>query len=729
MIDLPFRDKEALWQEKDTLAHYKNVFVIIAFLIVQTLSPNLQAQQRQLPDFGKRGDLDYGFDRFKEPKPMDVGGRTLSVLIQQSRLDQTTVISRRPRAGKLRVELQYKRAQEQWQTSPTKAHSVIPQLKHRADLSTSRSKVQKLIAVLPQITRTDSARLPSPDVRPPYMQRNYYRNPIKFKANEIVQYRWVMVNDRGAMVRPKWRVGSFRMPRPYSLALMGDSFAAGEGAPNDDRKPFPRLPAVEEDVRQLRRDPRPPEREFSAVLAEWSHRGAHRSNKSGMVLAVEQWKQDNPEVWVEYIHTAISSATMSKSHPDATGDNVRRGGMYADFSGARELFLDAWLGGTVHQMVFDEWGIINSEDNVLPAQMSQIELWLGRQKLNCADAVVMTGGGNDGGFAKIIEEAVRWSLEWNRETVRGNFTQDLDSANDHVEQFFTELNDYVRPTDIHWVNYPNLTRNSDEVFSSLRMHPQTLRLGAEVTAASLAGATIGAFLGAITSPLPFLTADDYALMVAASAEILRRRNANPLALAMSFGVSQQDLIEAEWLLTQRLNPRVEDWCGAQDNCNLIDIEDNSFAHGVVAGDHTSVLSGSRNTRWFNTFIDSSRHVCGGLDCSIHPTAAGFEGIYKEEIYQGIDSSFARAKKADKQCGPLPSVAKLRDEWAEREEIAAKISIENQVDHVPLKPGETPDEEKEMRAFFHRIHDGDRSAAEQAIRAYLETRRTRRMPRI
>ncbi|MFK7915866.1 MAG: hypothetical protein AB8B93_18280 [Pseudomonadales bacterium] len=676
------------------------------------------------PDFGKRGDLDWGFADFKQPNAADLGNRTLSVLVQSSRLDQTTPASASPRRGKLRIELQYKRPNERWQTDPRRAHSVVASSTPRPDLSTARSTVQQLTAVLPQIG--PNTRISLPDTRPVRLTQKYYRYPIKVKARETVDYRWVMMKDNGALARPKWKPRRFKMPLPFSVALMGDSFASGEGAPMQ-YKPKMIRPSTGLDVAHLTEQPLPPEPKFSD-FASWTDRQAHRSNYSGLVLGVKEFQLQRPDVWVEYLHTAISSATISQSHSGAPAASRKAGGMYGPFRGQRELFVDTLaVASVVDAAFFDGWGIIDKVHNRQEAQLSRVEDWLRRERLQCADAVVMTGGGNDAGFGSVIENAIFGSLRFDFATVRSNFRSGLTGADDHVKQLFEEFEDNVEPRFVHWVNYPNMTRGSQAQHRSLTLHPQTVDLGGKIVAANLAGSVIGGFLGAITSPLPIITPDDVALMAAATGVILAERNLSFGALVMSAGISGSDLAEAEILLREYLNPQVADWCGAQQKCTPINIEGNARNQGLTAGSAQSVLAGSRNSRWFNTFVDSYRHACGGMDCAVHPTRAGFTGIYQQAVYEKIMESYIAAVKTPRQCKPMPKLSELRQEWQQRERIGENIARANPVSVQPLKPGVTDEEQKEMQQFLREIHGADRTGSQRAIDAYNEGYRTGRVP--
>ena len=217
-------------------------------------------------------------------------------------------------------------------------------------------------------------------------------------------------------------------------------------------------------------------------------------------------------------------------------------------------------------------------------------------------------------------------------------------------------------------------------------------------------------------------------MAAATGLILAERNLNFGALVMSAGISGSDLAEAEILLREILNPQVAQWCSQQENCSPIDVEGNALARGITAGNVESVREGSRNSRWFNTFVDSYRHACGGMDCAVHPTRQGFAGIYQQAVFEKVLESYIASVKNPRQCKPLPSLNDLRVEWRKRERIGADIARAHPDRQRPLKPGVTEAEQKEIHQFLRAIHGSDSAGAQRAIDAYNLGYRTGRVPR-
>ncbi len=101
-------------------------------------------------------------------------------------------------------------------------------------------------------------------------------------------------------------VGSFVMPRPLTIAYMGDSYASGEGAKG----------------------------------ASWMHEPCHRSANSGGELAIRKLKQDKKEFEIDYINTTCSGATLlnffAEAHRVEPGSTSTKQGIQVDL-------VDTWL--------------------------------------------------------------------------------------------------------------------------------------------------------------------------------------------------------------------------------------------------------------------------------------------------------------------------------------------------------------------------------------------------
>jgi hypothetical protein len=110
-------------------------------------------------------------------------------------------------------------------------------------------------------------------------------NPVVHGRDTCVFYR-IRIRRNGTVTFTS-PILSFRMPDTYNIAIAGDSYGAGEGAPQDVFEVF----GNNEDM--------------------WSHNDCHRSRKSGLVKAVKRFIHRNPDVAVDYIHVACTGARVS----------------------------------------------------------------------------------------------------------------------------------------------------------------------------------------------------------------------------------------------------------------------------------------------------------------------------------------------------------------------------------------------------------------------------------
>ncbi len=136
-------------------------------------------------------------------------------------------------------------------------------------------------------------------------------------------------------------VRSFDMPRFLIIAYIGDSYAAGEGAPNEAGP-------------------------GKAAAARWDNEECHRSKRSGGALGLERLKEKHPEWAIRYVNVTCSGATLF------------------EFTEAR--IRPSVIGG------------VGSSE---PAQFLQIANWLKDNNRKVVDILLADGGGNDVGFAPI----------------------------------------------------------------------------------------------------------------------------------------------------------------------------------------------------------------------------------------------------------------------------------------------------------------------------------------
>jgi hypothetical protein len=140
-------------------------------------------------------------------------------------------------------------------------------------------------------------------------------------------------------------VRSFDVPRFLILAYMGDSYAAGEGAPNENAG--------------------------VGKAAKWDDKDCHRSKKSGGVRAIEKLKASRPEWAIRYVNVTCSGAE-----------------------------LDDFITADTRP------GLIGQVGWSKPAQFAQVQAWLKDNHRKVVDILLTDGGGNDVGFAPVGTSAL-----------------------------------------------------------------------------------------------------------------------------------------------------------------------------------------------------------------------------------------------------------------------------------------------------------------------------------
>ena len=195
-------------------------------------------------------------------------------------------------------------------------------------------------------------------------------------------------------------VRSFDMPRFLIIAYMGDSYAAGEGAPNEAGP-------------------------GKAAAARWDNEECHRSKRSGGVLALERLKEKHPEWAIRYVNVTCSGATL-----------------YEFTEGRQRTSVT---------------GAVESSE---PPQFLQIANWLKDNNRKVVDILLADGGGNDVGFAPIATSGLTafFSDISKDETVK-TFVRDGLSG---LSEGYATINDKITGEKygfsvgrVVWINYPN----------------------------------------------------------------------------------------------------------------------------------------------------------------------------------------------------------------------------------------------------------------------------------
>lgn len=322
-----------------------------------------------------------------------------------------------------------------------------------------RSQTARLQATLPQFNEEEMEAFNnyrSGGVRGGRRTRVYAKagligdTALSFVGGETVHYRVALEPKDGgqtAYSAPQ----SFVMPHPIVLAVIGDSFGAGEGAPE--------------------------KKSTNHVTAKWSVQLAHNSYLSGGSRAIHEFKQNNKKLWVVSHNFAITGATIHRQTDDIAG------GILGDYKKSRNLtvrtprieadmqrvsVLDANFDVPRFSRTESQLGSQN-KDVRFTGQIEKAEEWLVDNQYDRIDLLFLSAGGNDAGFGGIIKDSISGLLGVTDffDLTELEVERRLDETEAHIPNLRTSLQQRLNPAQVYWFNYPNLTRDQDGVHSDL----------------------------------------------------------------------------------------------------------------------------------------------------------------------------------------------------------------------------------------------------------------------
>jgi len=205
----------------------------------------------------------------------------------------------------------------------TGAHigSDFPQGKAKLDVSQSNGEVYATFYF-------PHAKHPKPNVKDV--------RATQYGPDKTVYFQWVKRKGSTTVESP---IVEFVMPDQFTIANMGDSYAAGEGAPN-------------------------------ASGSKWQNERAHRSGNSGQALAVKEFRENNPGVAVAFINVASSGAGVTKG----IIQSQTKKGLF-------ESELHA---------------------SIIPPQIDQVRDWMKQNKHDTMNVILLSIGINEIGFADLV---------------------------------------------------------------------------------------------------------------------------------------------------------------------------------------------------------------------------------------------------------------------------------------------------------------------------------------
>ena len=386
----------------------------------------------------------------------------------------------------------------------------------------------------------------------------------------------------------------FRMPDTYNIAICGESFAAGEGAP---------------DV----------EKECGGSDAQWVSRVAHRSNNSGFILGVKKFILHYPEVAVSYVHAANSGAKVREFYEFR--QEVKRGGIVGFVAG-----------DTVATMV--------------DLQFNTVKNFLENQNHDNIHHFLMSIGGNDAGFEDVVVMHLLFPLplspNFDRNVNRS--LRDLRTSYNKLHRELTinqtffkkpysiSISNYPDPTSgpygrcgfqlldpntwVRPMNFPEYLVNPDEFAIEELFGYLTMKFGCQEDIAALSEtlrilsdfASLNV-IGVITTLL-----GKYQCCEWENQSIINNQD-------------EYEQIYREFLVP--LNERIKN-VAKNNEWNLIEVDSKVGIHGIC----------NCESPYFNN-IASSFAVQGDLFGLVHPNKLGYKEIYEDAVLKDIQTSFEK----------------------------------------------------------------------------------------
>jgi hypothetical protein len=231
------------------------------------------------------------------------------------------------------------------------------------------------------------------------------RNEKKYNAGRTIHYKVIKKAGSNQYESP---VISFTMPDKLTIVNFGDSYASGEGAP------------------------------YSSG-ADWDNTEyadlCHRSGNSGQALAVKTIKTENPGLAIAFKNLACSGAEIAEGYLQSQKKK--------NWFGEREVL-----------------------QTPVPPQLNQAADWLDRYNREELNIAMISGGGNDVGFATYVADYYVFPRNFGSDTrAQRNLEQTIDSDIPNLYAALKSAMDAMFDYDVVLVSeYPDPTRNSSGAF-------------------------------------------------------------------------------------------------------------------------------------------------------------------------------------------------------------------------------------------------------------------------
>lgn len=354
----------------------------------------------------------------------------------------------------------------------------------------------------------------------PHKNKAAGRREKLFNPGTKIFYSWARTNTpagASSELTLNSPVKSFTMPRPLTIAYLGDSYASGEGAKGQ----------------------------------AWLNEACHRSANSGGELAIRKFRSERTDIELDYINTTCSGARLldffAVAQPVEPGKTPVKQGIQVDL----------------------------------------VVSWLNRNNYDGLDIVLADGGGNDVGFANVVSAGLLSFFKEVRQDAQlmGDVRRELNRLPETYSMFKNYLESKVEVGRVIWFNYPN---------------PMT------------------------GNPLGNGRYD---------ANICKQDNVRAVNPLDCWGPLENQMSNADWQFVHdniflALNQRVSE-AAAAHGWDFVNVANRALRNGICNCEG-----------YFNT-VGQSLFLQGDQNGTMHPNIAGFREIYRDPIYNQLNSSVDR----------------------------------------------------------------------------------------
>ena len=222
-----------------------------------------------------------------------------------------------------------------------------------------------------------------PDKDNDYSSRIYYYCEVEKNSNVI----------------GKSTIKSFLMPPPLVIALMGDSYSCGEGAPQQGTE-------------------------------RWTDEPCHRSMNSGQYMAIQEFNRTHKTIAVYYKPFFVGCSGAESRH--------------------------------IYNEHFEDDGVIKCDQtqiDLLTDILSNHDVVL----KNHIDLIVLSIGGNDVLFAKVVEHAMIPLFDYRLDPLQNEVEKKLGALKDTYESLYENLDNNFTPYRVLLCEYPDATHGELDI--------------------------------------------------------------------------------------------------------------------------------------------------------------------------------------------------------------------------------------------------------------------------